>query len=170
MESTIWNTAKTDSVDIENFYSNNKDKYILPKRIDAIVASSTKQRTLKKVANLLEQKMGIDQIKNLVNSNDDVRVIFTTGIMDANHQAIPSNFKFEKGVSDIYKHNNGYIVALVIDVLPQEQRMLEEAKGIVISDYQTYKEKKWLDELREKYEVVINQDVLDKVKTKIKNQ
>ena len=169
METTIWNTAKTDSTAIEQFYESNKANYVKPKRVDAIVASSAKQKTLKKVSKFLGKNIELDQIKSLVNSNDKVDVIFTSGIMDAQHQALPKGFDFKKGISKIQKHNDAFIVVNVKDVLPQEQKTLEEAKGAVISDYQNFKEENWLKDLREKYKIEVNQDVLEKVKSQLKN-
>lgn len=169
METTIWNTAKSDSLEIQNYYSANKEKYTLPKRIDVVVASSNKQKTLKKVAKLLKQNMDLEHIKNLVNTNGQVHVVFTTGIMDANHQALPDNFEFAAGLSKIYKHNKAFIVAKVKKVLPEQLKTFEEAKGLVISDYQTYKEEQWVNKLKEKYKVVVNQDAFNQVKNQIKN-
>ncbi|WP_341216469.1 peptidylprolyl isomerase [uncultured Wocania sp.] len=169
METTIWNTAKSDSLETQNYYNSNKEKYMLPKRIDAIVASSTKQRVLKKVAQLLEQNMDLENIKKLVNNNGEVHVVFTSGIMDANHQALPDNFEFAKGISKIYKHNKAFIIAKVKAVLPKELKTFEEAQGLIISDYQTYKEENWVKQLKEKYKVVVNQSVLNKVKNQIEN-
>ena len=169
METTIWNTAKTDSLNIQNYYNANKEKYVLPKRVDAVVASSAKQKVLKKVAKFLKQNMDLEAIKTLVNSNGEVHVVFTSGIMDANHQALPNNFEFVKGISKIYKHNKAFIVAKVKDVLPKKIKTFEDAKGLVISDYQTFKEENWINQLKEKYKVVVNQKALNKVKNQIKN-
>lgn len=169
METTIWNTAKTDSLKIKNYYNTHKENYIQPKRIDAIVASSTKQKTLKRVANLLEKNMSIEDIKKLVNNNGKVHVVFTSGIMDNKHQAIPDDFEFKKGVSKIYKHNKSFIIAKVKKVFPKQIKTFEEAKGLIISDYQIYKEENWINQLKEKYKVVVNQKTLNKVKNQIKN-
>ena len=38
-------------------------------------------------------------------------------------------------------------------------KSLSEIKGIVIADYQSFLEKKWIDELRQKYNVVINEEL-----------
>lgn len=168
MESTIWNAGAQDSLEVKTFYEKNKDKYVTPRSIDAVVASSSKQKTLKKVAKLLEQGVAIDKIKNLVNSNDNVEVIFTTGIMQKNHQALPEDYKFKKGVSDIYKHNSGYVVINTKDILPETQKSFEDAKGAVISDYQEYKEANWIKELRDKYSITINQKALENVKKSLK--
>ncbi len=168
MENTIWNTAKTDSVGVQDFYTTHKDKYVLPQRIDAVVASSAKQKTLKKVAKLLDKGMDLDQIKSLVNSKDKIEVMFTSGIMDAGHQVLPKSFPFKKGISKIYNHNGTFVVIQVKDVLEKTQQTLDEAKGIVISDYQTFKEENWLKDLSEKYKIKINQEALNNIKTQIK--
>ena len=56
------------------------------------------------------------------------------------------------------------------EILPKAQKTLEEAKGSVISDYQNDKEEKWVKTLADKYKVVINKDVLKKVKSQIEKQ
>ncbi|MDO7173820.1 peptidylprolyl isomerase [Mariniflexile sp. AS56] len=170
METTIWNTAKSDSLEIQDYYSAHKNDYITPKRVDAVVASSKDQKTLKKVAKLLKKGMALPQIKMLINSNDKIDVIFTVDVMEANHQALPKGFVFEEGISKVYKHTNGYVLVQVKEVLPETEKSLEEAKGLVISDYQNYKEAKWLKELAAKYHVVVNEAALKSVKSQIKNQ
>ena len=167
METTIWNVSKTDSLAIKDYYNKNVSKYVFPKRIDAVVASSAKQKTLKKVSKLLEKNMTLNEIKSLINSNDGIDVIFTSDIMDANHQALPKDFKFKKGISKIQKHNNAFVLVQVKDVLPETQKTFEESKGLVISDYQNYKEDKWIQDLGKKYKISINQDVVAKVKTEL---
>ncbi len=168
METTIWNTAKTDSVGIQDFYSTHKNKYVLPERIDAVIATSSKQKTLKKVVKLLNKGMALDQIKTLVNSKDKIEVMFTSDIMDAEHQALPKAFQFKKGISKIYNHNGTFVVVQVKEVLEKQQRTLEDAKGVVISDYQVFKEENWLKDLSQKYKIKINQEVLNNIKTRIK--
>ncbi len=170
METTIWNAAKSDSLEIANYYNVNKSKYVYPNRIDALVASSKEEKTLKKVAKLLEGGMALDQIKALINSNDKIDVIFTSEIMDETHQALPKSVEFKKGISKVYNHNDGFVLVQVNEVLPEKQKTLEEAKGAVISDYQVFKEQNWLKELANKYKIEINQKALKDVKSHIKKQ
>ncbi|MEL0456958.1 peptidylprolyl isomerase [Flavobacteriaceae bacterium SZ-1-7] len=170
METTIWNSAKTDTTEIENYYETNKSKYISEKQINAVVASSTKQKTLKKVAKLLEEGMAIDRIKSLVNSNDAIEVIFTSGIMEADDQALPKDLEFKKGISKILKHNDGFVVVQIKEVLPAGQKSFDDAKGAVIGDYQNHKEENWLKELAEKYKIEVNQEALERVKAQLKNK
>lgn len=170
MESTIWNSNKTDSLAIREYYNSHKEDYFLPERVDAIVATSSKQKTLKKVSKLLDKGTELSEIKKAINSDDNIEVIFTSEIMDASHQALPKEFDFKKGISKIYNHNDTYVVVQVKEVFHKEIKAFEEAKGIVISDYQTYKEENWLKELHKKYEIVINKEALNRVKNQLKNK
>jgi peptidyl-prolyl cis-trans isomerase SurA len=43
------------------------------------------------------------------------------------------------------------------------QRTFNEARGLVINDYQTILEKQWTDQLKKKYPVVIDQKVLSEI-------
>ncbi len=38
-----------------------------------------------------------------------------------------------------------------------------DVKALVVSDYQEYLEKQWVDQLRKQYQVTVNQDVLSTV-------
>jgi peptidyl-prolyl cis-trans isomerase SurA len=40
------------------------------------------------------------------------------------------------------------------------QRSFEEARGFVVNDYQQVLEQQWIDRLRKRYPVVVNQQVL----------
>ena len=43
--------------------------------------------------------------------------------------------------------------------MPAGPKLLNETRGLVISDYQMKLEKEWIDGLRFKYPVVVNEDV-----------
>lgn len=48
-------------------------------------------------------------------------------------------------------------------------KKLDELKGSITADYQEYLEEKWLEELKNKYKVVINRELLHKIADKYKN-
>lgn len=170
METEIWNTSSTDSLEIQNYYNANKANYFWDERVDAVVASSSDKVIIKRVKKLLEAGKTPEDIKLEINVEDEVHVIFSTGIMETGHQALPKGLTFEKGVSKIYNHNDAFVVVQIKEVLLETAKTYEETKGQVISDYQKYKEEVWLNELKTKYPVVINEPVLNKVKVQIKNQ
>lgn len=164
MESKVWNAAREDSTGLENYYKQHQDKYFFDTRADAIIASSANKKDIKKVAKMLENNESIEAIKKQINSEKAISVSFIKDTVTTSHQALPKDFNMQKGVSKVFKHNDAYSVVKVNAVLPKTQKTFEEAKGKVISDFQEYKEKMWLDELSKKYQVNVNQDVLKQVK------
>ena len=62
----------------------------------------------------------------------------------------------------IFKNENLQIVEIkLIDPMPKS---IDEAKGLITADYQTFLEDKWISELRTKYKPVVNKDALKLVK------
>ncbi len=169
METEIWNLAKKDTLALKSFYDNNAKNYKFKQRMDAVVASCVKQKDAKKVAKLLKKGTSTEAINKLINTNDKVNVTFTSGVMNANHQALPKGIKFKKGVSKVKKHNNSYVVVKGMAILPAKQKTFEEAKGSVTSEFQEYREKEWLKGLANKYKVVLNEEVVNSVKAKLKS-
>jgi len=47
-------------------------------------------------------------------------------------------------------------------ILPPEPKKLDDVKGPVTADYQEYLEEQWIKELKKKYEVTVNRDLLEK--------
>lgn len=168
MEAKIWNAVKQDSIGIENFYNANKANYKWNKRIDAIVAICSKEKDISKVKKMLMEGNEMETIKMELNKDGGQNVLFTTGIMDVGHQALPENFEFELGISDVYFYNDAFHVLNVKTILPETQKTLQEAKGKVISDYQDDVEKKWIQHMENTYKVQVNKDVLAKIKSLIK--
>ena len=169
MESEIWNAAKKDSMAVKDYYEKNKEDYFVNERVDALVASSPKEAVIEKVSKMLSNGMTEIKIKDALNKKGKVNVIFTSGLMEKGHQALPPEFQFKEGLSKIYKHNDSFVVVNVNKILPKEQLSFEDAKGRVVTNFQDQKEKSWIQELHQKYKVVVNNEILNKIKAQIKN-
>lgn len=169
METKIWNATKSDTLGIETYYNQNKQNYKWNTRVEAIVASASKEENIKVAANMLESSESVESIKEVLNTNGKQKVMFTSGTFEENHQALPNNFEFKKGLSKIYYQNNTYYVVKVTQLIPESYKNLDEARGMVINDYQQEVEKNWINDLKKKYKVTVNQEVLSKVKSQIHN-
>lgn len=169
MEKTIWQAAKSDTLEVKAYFKQHKDNYFYPVRLDTDVASSPRKKIIKKTKKLLNSGVSVLEIKNMLNTDGKINVIFTSDTITAAHQSLPKSFIIKKGISKIYAHNNGFVVANIKNILPKTPKNFIEVKGLVMSDYQTHKENLWIEQLRQKYNVVINNEVLKHVKAKLKN-
>ncbi|WP_161890060.1 peptidylprolyl isomerase [Pontibacter russatus] len=69
---------------------------------------------------------------------------------------------WEKGTYSMQQNGREYLI-IIEEVLEPAYKELDEVRGIVISDYQNYLEQQWVDELREKYPVSVQQEEVDKM-------
>jgi peptidyl-prolyl cis-trans isomerase SurA len=169
METKIWNAVKQDTVGLKNFFLEHSTKYRWDERIDAIVATCSKEKDIDLVRAMLKNGKIPDSISKQINVNNAQNVIFTVGIMAKDHQALPENLEFKTGVSGVFVYNDAFHVIDIKGVLPESGKKFEESRGRVISDYQDEVEKKWIQDLEKKYVVKLNNEVLTEIKSLIHN-
>ncbi len=89
---------------------------------------------------------------------------------------------FEKGDNQIvdtlawkigrqeFEANGIYYLVEIEEILSPELKELNEVRGTVISDYQNYLEKTWIEELKRTFSLEINYNTLDQVKSSFKKK
>lgn len=167
MEKEIWERAKTDTVGLQTFYNSTKFNHMWKKRVEATILSSTKMETIKKALSLLKKNKDVQAIKDQLNVGNVVNVMANSGKFEEGNSALPKATKFEVGISDIFKEGEYYFVVKVDKVMPEEVKTLEECRGKVVNEYQQYLEQRWVDDLKQEFNVKVNQDVFERVKKQL---
>lgn len=166
METKVWNVGVTDTVGLQNFYNDNKANYVWDDRIDAVVVTASNKKDIKKGINQINRNVSFDDIEADLNAKEQ-KIILTKGLMETTHQALPKELPLKLGLSETYHYNDAYHVVMIKEIRPKAIKTLDEAKGKVISDYQNHVEKNWLELLKNKYKITVNDEVLKNLKTQI---
>ena len=166
MQDKIWEGAKKDTIGLNAFYNENKANYLWPDRVIGSVARSSNAKNIKKVRKLWasgKSNQSIDELLNKIQQN----VIFSTGEFELGLSPLPESFtpRVKSQLSKIIKENNSFYIVNVKEFMPQSQKSLEDSRGQLISDYQTKLETQWILELKSKFNVKVNEDVFQKVKS-----
>ena len=166
MQDKIWEGAKKDTIGLNAFYNENKANYLWPDRVIGSVARSSNAKNIKKVRKLWrsgKSNQSIDELLNKIQQN----VIFSTGEFELGLSPLPESFtpRAKSQLSKIIKENNSFYIVNVKEFMPQSQKSLEDSRGQLISDYQTKLETQWILELKSKFNVKVNEDVFQKVKS-----
>jgi peptidyl-prolyl cis-trans isomerase SurA len=169
MEKEVWNAASKDTVGLKAFYENHKNEYMWEDRVDAVIFSSANKQNVENVIKMLNNGKSIEDINEELNKGETQNIISTKGVFEFGDQALPKDFEFTKGISKIYNHHDSYHVILVNEVISKTHKTLDEARGKIVSDYQTQIENDWITSLRARYTVKVNSKVLKKVKSQILN-
>ena len=85
----------------------------------------------------------------------------TEGPFEKGEHPVVDAVNWEEGKHRLEKDGRVYLVEIEA-ILPPAPKKLDEVRGQVISDYQEYLEEQWVQSLRNKYEVEVNQEVLEK--------
>lgn len=167
MEKEIWNKAKTDTIGLKSFYDLNKENYKWNDRYEVQIATSTDKKVIESVRKYLKSNKDEAFIKNKINKNNQVNVMFENGIFEKGSSKLPVNYNFTKGLSEIISSNNYYYLVNGKNFLPSEPKALTEVKGKVISDYQQYLELNWIQQLKEEFKVEVNTTEFERIKKQL---
>lgn len=168
MQDKIWNGAKNDSVGLLGYYENNKTKFVTPAKITGTIARSKKKSTLKKTIKMWADGRTNDDITTVLNAKRQ-QLILSTGSFEINDPLLPKKVKFSEGISSVFPINDSYVVLNISAQSSQKEQSFEVSKGAVISSYQTELEKRWIETLRTKYDISINKNALDVLKSERPN-
>jgi peptidyl-prolyl cis-trans isomerase SurA len=167
MEKEVWNAAVKDSIGLKKFYDDNLSNYVWSDRVEAVILSSASKNTIEKVKAELHKDVSVEDIISTMNKDNNLNVISTADTFEKDNQALPQDFEFKEGVSQIYEHNDSFHVVLANKVLPANNKTLQEARGKVVSDYQNYIEDHWVKSLHKRFKVVVDKKTLKRVKKQI---
>lgn len=161
----VWSKAIKDTTGLKKFYEAHKDDYMWGNRINATMVSSTTPADVEKARDLVESGMDPDQLTSVMvnEKNLDVKVKEKKFAKGENEFVDKINWK--KGISPVVYGDNGDAAFFIVhNKVGPEPKTLSEARGLITADYQNYLEKEWIKELRKKYTVKVNEDVLSELK------
>jgi peptidyl-prolyl cis-trans isomerase SurA len=152
MEREVWNKASADSVGQVRYFEAHTADYQAGERVKAVLYSSATAADLEALR-LVVQKADESKIQEMVSAK---RIKSESGFYKKEDKAILGKISWTEGVHSA--ENNGmYYLAWLKNILPPGPMSFEEARPAVISDYQTYLEKSWLEGLKKKYPVKVNE-------------
>lgn len=163
-DKSVWSKATVDTNGLKSFYESNKGKYMWPESIKAELYRAANEDIAKKIIKELnsETRKTQEEIAKAVSGDGPQdKVVYESGKFEKSK--FPAGTKFVAGkYCPYYKHEDGsYGVINVLEVYDQPtQKSLSEARGYVISDFQEYLEKQWIDHLEATYPVKVNQNTL----------
>lgn len=164
MEKQIWSVAPTDSIGLQEQYNKNKDRYLWKPSISAIIFNCADTSIANRTLALMRQdptrwETYIEQMSGYA--------LADSGRFEYEQLPVrqPGNLQQGSFTTVEINENDGsasfcYIIKHYSGGAP---RSFNEAKGMVINDYQQVLEERWLNNLRKKYPVKVETTVLQQL-------
>lgn len=156
----VWTKAVQDTTGLKAFYETVKNKYMWDERANVLIYT-VKDAALVKKARKLAAKKDPETVKGKLNKTDDQAVIVQQMKFAKGDDARVDRMEWKPGLGENIENADGSTSFVkIVKIEAPTAKTLSEAKGFIVSDYQEHLEKQWIKELREKYTVQVNEDVL----------
>ena len=164
MEDEVWSKAAKDTVGLREFFESNLDKYQWGDRVKATVYNAASAEVLSALKDQLGQATGIskDELEKQFNKESSLTLQVNEGDFEKGDIPAIDRVEWKKGNHEVDLDNRKALV-VIHELIPAGPKKLSEVRGLVISDYQNELEKRWVQQLRSKYPVVVNDQGLQYV-------
>ena len=169
MDMKVWSYAIIDTVGLKEFYEKHKHNYRWDLRVDASVFVSKTEEMAQLARKLVTAGFEEQEILDSLNRESALNITirsdkFQTGdniLVDA----LPWNIGLTgiKPIPEDYQGASGFFFINFKEIVPPGEKLLSEIRGVMISLYQEELEKRWIEELRNKYRVEIVNEELEKL-------
>jgi peptidyl-prolyl cis-trans isomerase SurA len=167
MQRKVWTPAATDSAAQLAYYNANKSNYRWKKSADAIIFAFSNRK-------LAEEKRA-EFAKGNVRWRELADASATSILADSGRFEFSQIPGFQKPVANtltktiINSDDSSATYALLLRIYHKtEPRNFQQAKGLVINDYQQVLDKAWIESLRKKYPVSVNRELFRSIASRTK--
>jgi peptidyl-prolyl cis-trans isomerase SurA len=167
----VWSKAMLDTLGLEKYYNEHKNSYMWGDRVDAMIFKGDSAQLVDQARSLAvkygkKKTFTKDFVLDKVCAGDSTKscISISEALYEKGENEDVDKTNWVAGAGQVYKTDKTSVFVFVKNTVKPEIKKLDEARGLVISDYQNYLEKQWIDELRVKYPVKVNQELLKTIK------
>lgn len=164
----VWSKAETDTTGLRLFYEQNKNSYMMEKRLDASVYTVFNSTRIEKVRAMVLKGDSEEEILKSYNSDTNKVVTIEHHMYLRSESPVIDLIDWKEGLSRNVDTDGTTMFVMVHKVIPPLPKALKDIRGIVVADYQSYLEKSWMSGLRNKYICSVNKDVLGLIQKDLK--
>jgi len=170
MDQQVWTKAVSDSTGLENFYREHRKNYMWEERTEAYLVSCTDDTDLSGLRSaykkILKGKWDEEELNLRYCGNDSLSCITLSYLLveDGENAMIDARMG-QTGPGPVGKNGDAQTFVIIKGRKSPQPKKLEDARGQVTSDYQEYLEAEWINTLKEKYPVSVNEDLLTNIRS-----
>jgi peptidyl-prolyl cis-trans isomerase SurA len=170
MDKKVWTKAIQDTAGLKAYHQNHKNDYMFGPRTEAYIYTITKLDEADKVAEILKNYTDIAEVRQKFESDSIKFVRIQPGKFENGDNKFVDRCEGDTGLYGPFEADADKFIVYVylVQHLDSQPKQLEEAKGLITSDYQNFLEKEWLKELRAKHTVIVHKKALEQLKAEIK--
>lgn len=170
MDKEVWKKAEMDTAGIKAFYEANKGDYMWGKRVKTIVVKVNNDESLPRMEQLIREDLTIDSLKAIVKNEGLKGVTIKSPYFQKGDNVDIDETEWVAGTIRVIPStvDKSTKIVKILEVREPEPKTYREARGVITSAYQTKLENDWLESLKAKYPVTVDEKVLEKIRKNYK--
>jgi peptidyl-prolyl cis-trans isomerase SurA len=159
----VWSKASKDTAGLKKFYQTIKGKYKWGTRAHVTIYNATSEKIAKDAFKMAGKGASGETIKAKLNKEGaSNKITYIDGKFEKGKYAVVDAVEWKKGLSPLKKENDSTFTFIMIHQITEgDPKEIADARGYIVSDYQTYLEQEWIQYLRNKYPVSVRQEVVN---------
>lgn len=161
----VWAKAQKDEHGLMQYFKKNKKKYKWEEpRFKGVAYRAREEKDIKAVRKLLKKtpfERWEEQLRTTFNTDSVLRIRAEKGIFKKGDNALVDHEVFK--VHTLPKQIEGYPYSAVYGKKIKSPKVMDDVRPLVVTDYQEYLESQWVNDLRQKYTVTVNEDIVKTV-------
>ena len=165
MDKVVWKKAEVDTAGIKTFYEENKNDYMWGNRVKTIIINVNNADNVARAEEIARQDLSFDSIRAIVKAESLKGVTVKSPYFQKGDNVDIDETEWVAGTVRVVPStvDNTTKIIKILEVREPEPKTYREARGVIISAYQAKLEEEWLNELKAKYPVTVNEKILEKV-------
>lgn len=160
----VWSKAVKDTAGLAAFYAMNKNSFMWPERASVVIYTCATPEIAKKVKKMVKDGKDKSAIAGELNKESQLNLQLQEGIYAMDDNALLAKAPWKVGLSSEIVDNDQTVLIQFKEIIPPTAKKLEEARGMITSEYQTYLEKEWIVGMRKDHKYTVNSQVLHSIK------
>ena len=159
----VWSKAVKDTTGLKEYYSKNKTKFMQEERAELKVYNCANDKVAVMVRKMLSKGKSDKEILAKANKDGANNLSIDTKIVNKGDNK-EVDVKWNPGLLSDIADNGKVTITYINKLVAPTPKTFIEAKGLITADYQSYLEKEWIDSLKKKYTVTVDQNVFKTLK------
>lgn len=155
-DSKVWSKAVKDTSGLKSYHEQNKNNYMWGDRVTASIYTCKNAETAKLVRKHIKKGLSNAKMLEVMNKEDKTTLTIDSAAYSKGENKLVDEQLVIPGISADMIQKEKVVLVRTHQKLAAGPKKLEECRGLVTSDYQTVLEKTWIEELRQKYPVKID--------------
>jgi peptidyl-prolyl cis-trans isomerase SurA len=160
----VWSKAVKDTSGLAAYYDANKENFMWPERASVVIYTCAGADIAKKVRKMVKDGKDKSAIAGELNKESQLNLQVQEGIYAKDDNALLSKAPWQVGLSADIADNDQIVLIQFKEIIAPSVKKLDEARGMITSEYQTFLEQEWIASMRKEHQYTVNKEVLHSIK------